>query len=177
MQMICLEWATFWWLIHTYHTLAIHLLHCNYNFPVIWKVLHLVIVSALRKQSVQSQLQKLFFIKNSDGVQAAHRHWWGVNKLCAQAAECNCAYLNACVKHKPVWKRDLSTSGGIATAQLKIPAIPPANNMLGMLSSLWLHGKTDNSLREGFKTEKPGKEVKANANLFPGGVRRFFSHS
>lgn len=69
MQTICLIWATFWWLIHTYHTLTIHLLHCNYNFPVIWKILHLVICVyslTLRKQSVQSELQMLFFIKNSD---------------------------------------------------------------------------------------------------------------
>lgn len=43
-------------------------------------------------------------------------------------------------ENKPVWKRDLSTSGGIATAQLQTPAIPPANRMLGTLSSLWLPG-------------------------------------
>lgn len=29
----------------------------------------------------------------------------------------------------------------MATAQLKIPAMPPANRMLGMLSSLWLPKK------------------------------------
>ena len=57
-------------------------------------------------------------------------------------------------QHKPVWKRDLSTSGGMATAQLKIPAIPPANSMLGMLSSLWLHQKTDKCLRGCFPTEQ-----------------------
>lgn len=40
--------------------------------------------------------------------------------------------------YSPVWKRDLSTSGGMATAQLKIPAKPPAKRILGALRSLTL---------------------------------------
>ena len=36
----------------------------------------------------------------------------------------------------PVWSLDLRTSGGMATIQLKIPAMPPAKMVLPMLS--WL---------------------------------------
>lgn len=37
--------------------------------------------------------------------------------------------------HSPVCRRDFSTSGGIATNQLKTPAIPPANRVRPMLRS------------------------------------------
>lgn len=43
--------------------------------------------------------------------------------------------------HSPVWKRDFSTSGGIATTQLKIPATPPATRIRGTLRSLTLQTK------------------------------------
>lgn len=77
---------------------------------------------------------------------------------------------------RPVWKRDLSTSGGMATAQLNIPAIPPANNTLGTLSSLWLWGRI-NRLRAAFHTEPTAVNSGDTIYLFPGGVSRFFSHS
>lgn len=50
--------------------------------------------------------------------------------------------LTRSIAHPPVWKRDFSTSGGIATAQLKMPAIPPANRILGTLNSVGLKTKT-----------------------------------
>lgn len=53
--------------------------------------------------------------------------------------------------NSPVWKRDFSTSGGMATAQLKIPARPPAKRILGTLRSLTLW--QDQSRVEG-KSEK-----------------------
>lgn len=49
--------------------------------------------------------------------------------------ECGCDTLEC---NSPVWKRDFSTSGGMATAQLKIPARPPAKRILGTLRSLTL---------------------------------------
>lgn len=60
--------------------------------------------------------------------------------------------------NKPVWKRDLRTSGGIATAQLQIPAIPPANRTLGMLSSLWLHREQDKRVQTS-APRPPGHEL------------------
>lgn len=86
-------------------------------------------------------------------------------------------------KNKPVWKRDLSTSAGIATAQLKIPAIPPANSTLGMLSSLWLRGRGGEN--NGFNCSEVFNKTegwiyckeRTNIHLFPGGVRTFFNHS
>ncbi len=47
-------------------------------------------------------------------------------------------YINIYNQIKPVWNLDLSTSGGIATTQLAIPAIPPANNVFNALKSLVL---------------------------------------
>lgn len=70
----------------------------------------------------------------------------------------------------------MSTSGGMATAQLKIPAIPPANRMLGTLSSLWLRGRI-NRLRAAFHAEPTDVKRGDTIYLFPAGVRRFFSHS
>lgn len=51
--------------------------------------------------------------------------------------------------HSPVWKRDFSTSGGIATTQLKIPATPPAARIRGTLSSLTLRTKQSQTGCEG----------------------------
>lgn len=53
--------------------------------------------------------------------------------------------------NSPVWKRDFSTSGGMATAQLKIPARPPAKRILGTLRSLTLW---QDQSRVGGKSEK-----------------------
>lgn len=82
--------------------------------------------------------------------------------------------------HAPVWKRDFSTSGGIATAQLKIPAIPPANRMLGTLSSVGLnahtHTHTINAghVRISNYEREPSRDP---TDLLPSGVSAFFSHS
>lgn len=88
----------------------------------------------------------------------------------------------------PVWKRDLSTSAGIATAQLNIPAIPPANSTLGILSSPWLDGWASDWERERSRqsehvsgyvlfVSKTLNEAVESLHLFPAGVRRFFNHS
>ena len=41
-------------------------------------------------------------------------------------------------RYEPVWNRDFNTSGGVATTQLRIPAVPPASNVLSELNSLVL---------------------------------------
>lgn len=50
------------------------------------------------------------------------------------------------VKPRPVWSRDFSTSGGIATSQLKTPAIPPANSVRRALKSFRLKQKSHTSV-------------------------------
>lgn len=73
-------------------------------------------------------------------------------------AECGHDNL-AC--NSPVWKRDFSTSGGMATAQLKIPAKPPAKRILGTLRSLTLCQGWG-----GWKTEERGEKKEKKQYIF-----------
>lgn len=73
---------------------------------------------------------------------------------------CGCDKL-AC--NSPVWKRDFSTSGGMATTQLKIPARPPAKRIRGTLRSrtLWQDWKGVGGKKEDNKRVK-GKRLRKN---------------
>ena len=67
------------------------------------------------------------------------------------------------VCNSPVWKRDFSTSGGMATAQLKIPARPPAKRIRGTLRSLTLWqdwGGVGGTRKKNTKKRKRQKKVK-----------------
>lgn len=73
------------------------------------------------------------------------------------APHCGCDTLQC---NSPVWKRDFSTSGGMATTQLKIPARPPAKRILGTLRSLTLWQDQSGVGGKSKKKMKKGKKIK-----------------
>lgn len=115
----------------------------------------------LQGNQLESQKHTPFFCvcvclkQHSRQAPSHQRYSNGIFHHCPPHSQGHCAECGhdnlAC--NSPVWKRDFSTSGGMATAQLKIPAKPPAKRILGTLRSLTLCQGWG-----GWKTEERGEK-------------------